>query len=186
MFCLSFTVHSENSNHKCARAVGIIGFRQNFRTSEKCIPKLCVCFLQFPLFFNDIALRDDIASLVQFLDCNSTNRRIETVENVQILLLECLTDKSPAAKTQSKLLSWLIWLYQGKTQFTCPDRLIKTIVLYRCIAHPFSLTCSLSQNATWFGTCEVRIEVCGMVSHDYVEEHQRRRVLYSIPLQVLH
>ena len=136
--------------------------------------------------FNDIDLRDDIASLVQFLDCNSTTRRIETVEIVQILLLECLTDKSPAAKTQSKLLSWLIWLYQGKTQFTCPDRFIKSIVLYRFIAHIFSLIFLRSQNATWFGACEVRIEVCGMVSHEFVEEHQRRRVLYSIPLQVLH
>ena len=79
----------------------------------------------------DAALRDDIASLVQFVDCSSPCRRVANIQNVQILLLECLTDPSPKQKIQSKLLSWMIWLYQGKTQFTCPDRCMIINRMYR-------------------------------------------------------
>jgi hypothetical protein len=73
------------------------------------------------------ARRADIASLVQFIDLSSPSRRIASIENVQKLLLECLTDPSPSQKIQSKLLNWMIWLYQGKTEFTCPDRCIQII-----------------------------------------------------------
>jgi hypothetical protein len=82
------------------------------------------------LLFNDTARRVDIASLVQFLDCSFPSRRVASVESVQNVLLECLTDQSPAQKTQSKFLSWMIWLYQGKTEYTCPDRCKNTVVSY--------------------------------------------------------
>jgi len=80
------------------------------------------------LLFNNAARRDDISSLVQFLDCTYPNKRVATVDNVKFLLLECLMDQSPAQKIQSKFLSWMIWLYQGKTQYTCPDRCENTAV----------------------------------------------------------
>jgi hypothetical protein len=86
--------------------------------------------LLFYLLFHNAARRDDIAILVQFLDCTYPNKRVATVENVKFLLLECLMDQSPAQKIQSKFLSWMIWLYQGKTQYTCPDRCENTAVLY--------------------------------------------------------
>jgi len=80
------------------------------------------------LLFNNAACRDDIASLVQFLDCTYPNKRVASVDTVKFLLLECLMDQSPAQKIQSKFLSWMIWLYQGKTQYTCPDRCENTAV----------------------------------------------------------
>ena len=80
------------------------------------------------LLFNNAARRDDISSLVQFLDCTYPNKCVATVDNVKFLLLECLMDQSPAQKIQSKFLSWMIWLYQGKTQYTCPDRCENTAV----------------------------------------------------------
>lgn len=84
------------------------------------------------LLINDTTRRDDIASLVQFLDCIAASSRTATVENVHLLLLDCLTDPSPAQKNQSKLLSWMIWMYQKKTQFTCPNRCVKCSHISRC------------------------------------------------------
>jgi hypothetical protein len=119
---------------------------------------------------SDTALRDDIASLVQFLDCSSTSRRVATLENVQILLLECLTDPAPAHKTQSNLLRWMIWLYQGKTEFTCPDRCI--VGIHAALFLSRLLIFVIAQDATRTGACEVRVEVCGMVPYYNLEEYQ--------------
>ena len=122
------------------------------------------------LVFIDIATRHDIALLVQFLDCSLKNKRVATVENVHILLLECLTDPAPANKTPSNLFRWMIWLYQGKTEFTCPDRCI--VCIHTALFLSRLLIFVISQNATRTGTCEVRVEVCGMVSHYSLEEYQ--------------
>lgn len=128
-------------------------------------------YLYCNLFFNYTACRHDIALLVQFLDCCSKNKRLATVENVQILLLECLTDPAPAHKTQSNLLRWMIWLYQGKTEFTCPDRCI--VGIHTALFLSRLVIFEIRQDATRTGACEVRVEVFGMVPHYSLEQYQR-------------
>ena len=127
-------------------------------------------YLYCNFLFDDNTRRHDIALLVQFLDCSLKNQRVATVENVHILLLECLTDPAPAHKTQSNLLRWMIWLYQGKTEFTCPDRCI--VGIHAALFLSRLLIFVIAQDATRTGACEVRVEVCGMVSHYSLEEYQ--------------
>jgi hypothetical protein len=127
-------------------------------------------YLYCNFLFDDNARRHDIALLVQFLDCSLKNRRLATVENVHILLLECLTDPAPAHKTQSNLLRWMIWLFQGKTEFTCPDRCI--VGIHAALFLSRLLIFVIAQDATRTGACEVRVEVCGMVPYYNLEEYQ--------------
>ena len=127
-------------------------------------------YLYCNFLFDDNTRRHDIALLVQFLDCSLKSRRLATVENVHILLLECLTDPAPAHKTQSNLLRWMIWLYQGKTEFTCPDRCI--VGIHAALFLSRLLIFVIAQDATRTGACEVRVEVCGMVPYYNLEEYQ--------------
>ena len=124
-------------------------------------------YLYCNFLFDDNTRRHDIALLVQFLDCSLKSRRLATVENVHILLLECLTDPAPAHKTQSNLLRWMIWLYQGKTEFTCPDRCI--VGIHAALFLSRLLIFVIAQDATRTGACEVRVEVCGMVPYYNLE-----------------
>ena len=130
----------------------------------------------------------DVALLVHFINELTSSSKMSSSENVQALLVMALTDRAGKTKQQSMLFSFMVWLYQNDTKYTCPDQF-----QHACVHVKYALKCAAFKHMQLFKKAvedkkfvdeNFRNSECAFQEMEFMKKLARRCYCYIKPEKI--
>ena len=122
------------------------------------------------------------------MDEQDSSGRQTTAENVQELLVACLTDDSAIKKKKSLLNCWMTWIYQTQDGFKNPDRFQHACVhvkyAFKCAAFKKMQSFKTAENDQRFAQKYFKDDLCVFQQLEYMKKLARGSYVYVKPEKI--